>query len=108
MTLRTGKVYALTDQDNRLRYVGCTMGELPDRLYQHAAAVKTDPLSSPLYRHCMEHCGGSMDNWGIRLLIQVGFDDSITPLALKQAEACAIGSLTTRGERLLNKNSPVD
>ena len=108
MSLKTGKVYVLVDPENVLRYVGSTHKELPDRLTQHAAAVQTDPLSSPLYRHCMENCDGNMNNWAIRLLVQVYYDESIMPLALKQAEACAIGSLTTRGERLLNKNSPVD
>ena len=108
MTLKTGRVYVLADPNGKLIYVGSTMGELSDRLQQHKKAVRDDPLSSPLYRYCAENCGGSMADWSIRLLTQTIFDDSIVPLALKQAEACAINSLTTRGERLLNKNSPVD
>ena len=108
MALTVGNVYCLLDPAGARRYVGSSAKDIASRLREHAASAQYDPLSTPLYRHVREHCGGTMDGWTVELLQSVTFDEQLTPNALRHAEAAAIDSLRARGEQLLNKNAPID
>ena len=108
MALTVGNVYCLLDPAGARRYVGSSAKDIASRLREHAASAQYDPLSTPLYRHVREHCGGTMDGWTIELLQSVTFDPQLMPNALRHAEAAAIDSLRARGEQLLNKNAPID
>ena len=108
MALTVGNIYCLLDPAGARRYVGSSAKDIASRLREHAASAQYDPLSTPLYRHVREHCGGTMDGWTVELLQSVTFDPQLTPNALRHAEAAAIDSLRARGEELLNKNAPID
>ena len=108
MALTVGNIYCLLDSTGARRYVGSSLKDISARLREHKASAQHDPLCSPLYRHVLEHCGGTMDGWTVELLQSVTYDPQLMPNALRHAEGIAIESLRARGEQLLNKNKPID